>query len=105
MELVLLPHEVKPWSSVEKLAGVGKEVVRVSVDQGEQAALILWRPYDAGFAGDADAAGGVDQRTAEAAHLVDEAERKRLLAGPDLAGCQRLDLVVGGVAAGGDVVD
>ena len=30
---------------------------------------------------------------------------KRLLAGPDLAGGEGLDFVVGGVAAGGDVVD
>ena len=49
--------------------------------------------------------GGVDERDAEAADLVDEAERKGLLAGPDLAGGEGLDLVVGGVAAGGDVVD
>ena len=40
-----------------------------------------------------------------AADLVDEAERDGLLAGPDLAGGERADLVVGGVAAGGDVVD
>src|SRR5208283_1591232 len=102
---VLLPHEVEAGGLVEELGGVGEEAVGVVGEGCEEAFFVAGGPGDGGLSLDAGVACGVDEGDAEAADLVDEAEGEGLLAGPDLAGGERTDLVVGGVAAEGDVVD
>src|SRR5208282_6098001 len=104
-KLILSPHAVEAGGLVEEFGGVGEEVGGVVGEEGEEAFLVGGGAFDGGLATDADRAGGVHEGDAEAADLVDEAERERLLASPDLAGGQRAYFVVGGVAAGGDVVD
>src|SRR2546423_960970 len=101
----LLPHEVEAGGLVEDLTGQVNQAVGVVAERGEDALLLAGRADDAGFAVDADGAGGVDERDAEAADFVDEAEPDGLLASPDLTGGERSDGVVRGVAAGSDVVD
>src|SRR5437899_8250802 len=104
MDKQLLPHEVEAWSTVEHLARIGKEVLTVFGEQGEQAPFIFCRTDDGGFPGDSDVAGRVHQCGAEASDAVGQSEGKRLLPGPDLAGGKRLDLVIGGISAGCDIV-
>ncbi len=91
----LLPHEVKTRRVIEELAGIGEEVFAVG-EGGEKASFIAARTDEGRFSGDADVLGGVHQGDAKSADFVDEAEGQGLLAGPDLSGCERLDLGVGG---------
>ena len=102
---MLLPHEIKAGSVIEWLAGVGKQVFAIVGEHGEEAAFIFCGTGNVGLAGDPNVFGGVHQGDAKASDLVDQAERKGLLAGPYLPGGEGLDLVVGGMAAGSDVVD
>src|ERR1039458_115571 len=99
------PHEVEARRLIEELAWIGEQIAGVVGESCEQAFVLGGRPGDRGFALDAGIARGIDEGDAEAANLVDQAERKGLLAGPDLAGGKRANLVVRGFAAGGDVVD
>ena len=102
---MLLPHVVEAGSLIQQLAEVGKKVFPVVGEDGEEAAFIFCRPSNSGLAGDASFFGGVHESDAEATHFIDQTERKGLLAGPDLASGEGLDLVVGGVTGGGHVVN
>ena len=90
---------------VEELAGVGEDVFAVCGEDRDEAPGGFAGASEGGFAGDACVLGRVHEGGAEAAEFVDEAEGEGLLACPDLSGGEGLDLVVGGVASGGDVVN
>src|ERR1039458_6402610 len=77
------PHEVEARRLIEELAWIGEQVAGVVGKSCEQAFVLGGRAGDGGFALDAGVARGVDEGDAEAANLVDQAERKGLLAGPD----------------------
>ena len=85
--------------------GLGKRSSPSSVSSVKKAPFVFCGPNNRWFPGDSNLSGGIDQGRTEAANAVDQAKRKRLLACPDLSRREWLDLLVGGVAADGDVVD
>jgi hypothetical protein len=70
---------------VEQLAGVGKQVFAIVGEYGKETTFIFCGTNNTGFAGDAGVPGCVYQGDAKASYFIDQAERKGLLAGPDLA--------------------
>src|SRR6185312_15878657 len=106
VRLSLSPHEVEAGRLIEQLGGVGEQRAGVVGEGGEEASAAGWL-CDGGLAGDAVLARGINERDAVPADLVDEAEFgiDGFLAGPDLAGSERTDFIVGGVTADGDVMD
>src|SRR5579872_3282639 len=94
------PEEVEADVLFGQLLRAGDQVVGVRGDDVQQSSVPNIRLDDAGFAGDADGFSGFEQRLAESPGLVDEVQRERLFAGPDLAGGQGLHLFGWQMAAG-----
>jgi len=89
---------------IEQLAGVGKEVFAIVGEHGEEAAFIFCGTGNVGLAGDPNVFGGVHQAMRKPPTLsIRPSGRACWPVIP--AGGEGLDLVVGGMAAGSDVVD
>ena len=76
---------------VQQLAWVGKQVFSVVGKESKQAPFVLCRTYQVWFTRNSHILGGLHQRHAEPANLIDQPQRKRLLTRPDLSGGQWFD--------------
>ena len=90
---------------VQKLTGVGEKVFAVGRKHSEEATFIFRGTNNGGFTGDSNVFCRLHESCSEPAYLVDQTKWKRLLAGPDLSCGEGLDLLVGRVAACGNVMD
>ena len=101
----LLPHKVEAGRMVQQLSWVTKQVIGIPIEEGQQAAFILWGPHDIWFARDPYTPCGIDQSGAKSSYFIDQAQWKGLFACPDLAGGERPDLVLRGVPSGRYIMD
>src|ERR1700691_5393072 len=79
------PEEIEAGVPLHQFTGLMDEVVGVG-DEVPDGSVAEFGFDHAGLTGDTDRFGRVEERIAETALFIDEVERERLLAGPDLAG-------------------